>query len=70
MAFLQQRLSTGWTFKDRDSEELDAWMPVPTIPSTVQQDLIANNKLDTIPSRLYNTTEADFSHDTGSKILI
>ncbi|EEA20679.1 hypothetical protein TMatcc_000670 [Talaromyces marneffei ATCC 18224] len=46
MAFLQQRLSTGWTFKDRDSEELDAWMPVPTIPSTVQQDLIANNKLE------------------------
>lgn len=49
MAFYQQRLSTGWTFRDRDSEQsdLDAWMSVPTIPSTVQQDLIANNKLNT-----------------------
>jgi hypothetical protein len=44
MAFYRQRLSTGWTFRDRDDGNSDAWMPVPAIPSTVQQDLIANNK--------------------------
>lgn len=44
MAFYNQRLSTGWTFRDRDDENSDAWMPVPAVPSTVQQDLIANNK--------------------------
>ncbi|KAJ5579585.1 Glycoside hydrolase family 2 N-terminal [Penicillium hispanicum] len=37
-------LSTGWTFRDRDGAE---WMPVPAVPSVVQQDLIANNKLET-----------------------
>ena len=36
-----QTLSSGWSFKDRDSSE---WLPVPTVPSVVQQDLIANNK--------------------------
>lgn len=34
-------LSTGWTFRDRDAED---WMPVPLVPSVVQQDLIANKK--------------------------
>jgi beta-mannosidase len=34
-------LSTGWSFRDRDADE---WLPVPTIPSVVQQDLIANKK--------------------------
>lgn len=45
MAFSEQRLSAGWSFKDRDDETPDAWMPVPVVPSTVQQDLIANKKL-------------------------
>lgn len=47
MAFFKQALSTEWTFKDRDDETVDAWMPVQAIPSTVQQDLIANKKLGT-----------------------
>jgi beta-mannosidase len=34
-------LSTGWSFRDRDADE---WLPVPAIPSVVQQDLIANQK--------------------------
>lgn len=34
-------LSTGWSFRDRDADE---WLPVPAIPSVVQQDLIANKK--------------------------
>lgn len=41
MELTTQTLSTGWTFRDRDAED---WMPVPTLPSVVQQDLIANNK--------------------------
>lgn len=49
MAFSKQVLSTQWTFKDRDDETVDAWMPVAVVPSTVQQDLIANKKLGTPP---------------------
>lgn len=41
MALSRQSLSSGWTFRDRDAED---WMPVPIVPSVVQQDLIANNK--------------------------
>ncbi|KAJ5144566.1 Glycoside hydrolase family 2 immunoglobulin-like beta-sandwich [Penicillium atrosanguineum] len=43
MELFKQLLSTGWTFRDRDAEE---WMPVPAVPSVVQQDLIANQKLE------------------------
>ncbi|KAJ5484650.1 Glycoside hydrolase family 2 N-terminal [Penicillium expansum] len=43
MAMLVHPLSSGWSFKDRDTDE---WLPVATVPSVVQQDLIANNKLD------------------------
>ncbi|KAJ5558058.1 Glycoside hydrolase family 2 immunoglobulin-like beta-sandwich [Penicillium sp. DV-2018c] len=46
MAFSKQVLSKGWTFRDRDDELPDSWMPVPSVPSTVQQDLIANNRLE------------------------
>ncbi|KAJ5158794.1 Glycoside hydrolase family 2 immunoglobulin-like beta-sandwich [Penicillium coprophilum] len=46
MKFSKQILSTEWTFKDRDDETPDAWMPVAAVPSTVQQDLIANKKLE------------------------
>ncbi|KAJ5782117.1 Glycoside hydrolase family 2 immunoglobulin-like beta-sandwich [Penicillium paradoxum] len=45
MAFFKQPLSTGWKFKDRDDGALNSWMSVPIVPSTVQQDLIANKKL-------------------------
>jgi beta-mannosidase len=41
MEFSRQSLSTGWSFRDRDADE---WMPVASVPSVVQQDLIANNK--------------------------
>ncbi|KAJ5698069.1 Beta-mannosidase B [Penicillium macrosclerotiorum] len=43
MGFYRQSISTGWTFRDRDAED---WMPVPAVPSVVQQDLIANKKLE------------------------
>ncbi|CAK7230032.1 hypothetical protein SCUCBS95973_007436 [Sporothrix curviconia] len=46
MAFYQQRLSTGWTFRDAVDDAPDAWMPVLAVPSTVHQDLIANKKLE------------------------
>ncbi|KAJ5929864.1 Glycoside hydrolase family 2 immunoglobulin-like beta-sandwich [Penicillium verhagenii] len=36
-------LSSGWFFRDLESED---WMPVSTVPSVVQQDLIDNNKLE------------------------
>lgn len=46
MELFKQLLSTGWTFRDRDAEE---WMPVPAVPSVVQQDLIANQKYVFLP---------------------
>ncbi|KAJ5810706.1 Glycoside hydrolase family 2 immunoglobulin-like beta-sandwich [Penicillium pulvis] len=36
-------LSTGWSFRDRETED---WMPVSTVPSVVQQDLLDNKKLE------------------------
>lgn len=39
---VQLPLTEGWSFRDRDDAE--GWMPVPTVPSVVQQDLIANKK--------------------------
>ncbi|KAL4955077.1 glycoside hydrolase superfamily [Aspergillus filifer] len=44
--FAQQVLSSGWTFKDSEDPSPDAWLPVPTVPSVVQQDLHANGKLE------------------------
>ncbi|KAJ6104028.1 Glycoside hydrolase family 2 immunoglobulin-like beta-sandwich [Penicillium sp. IBT 18751x] len=43
MELFKQSLTTGWTFRDCDAED---WMPVPAVPSVVQQDLIANQKLE------------------------
>ncbi|CAG8145479.1 unnamed protein product [Penicillium salamii] len=43
MSMNVQSLSSGWSFKDRESSE---WLPVTAVPSVVQQDLIANKKLD------------------------
>ncbi|CDM38127.1 CAZyme family GH2 [Penicillium roqueforti] len=43
MAKIIHSLSSDWSFKDRDTDE---WLPVASVPSVVQQDLIANNKLD------------------------
>lgn len=34
-------LSTGWSFRDRETEE---WMAVSTVPSVIQQDLLDNKK--------------------------
>lgn len=39
----EQTLSTGWYFKQVDDAE-QAWMPVPSIPSVVHQDLLANGE--------------------------
>ncbi|KAJ5585288.1 Glycoside hydrolase family 2 immunoglobulin-like beta-sandwich [Penicillium hispanicum] len=46
MSFFEHSLATGWSFKDRDDDAPDAWMPVAAVPSTVQQDLIANKRLE------------------------
>ncbi|KAL4863377.1 hypothetical protein BDV12DRAFT_189726 [Aspergillus spectabilis] len=46
MRLFQQSLATGWEFKDRDDKSPNAWMRVPAVPSVVQQDLIANKKLE------------------------
>ena len=37
-------LSTGWTFKQTDNSDPNAWLPVKKVPSTVHQDLIDNKK--------------------------
>ena len=37
-------INSGWTFKQTDSSDPGAWMPVKTVPSTVHQDLIDNKK--------------------------
>ncbi|KAL3469367.1 glycoside hydrolase superfamily [Aspergillus californicus] len=44
-AYAQHVLSTGWSFKDCDDKSSEAWLPVPAVPSVVQQDLQANDKL-------------------------
>ncbi|KAL4734822.1 glycoside hydrolase superfamily [Aspergillus similis] len=44
--YTQHVLSEGWSFKDSDDQSPDAWLPVPTVPSVVHQDLQANGKLD------------------------
>ncbi|KAL4924511.1 glycoside hydrolase family 2 protein [Aspergillus undulatus] len=46
MKLFHQSLSTGWEFKDRDDNAPNPWMSVPSVPSVVQQDLIANKKLE------------------------
>ncbi|KAL4784913.1 glycoside hydrolase superfamily [Aspergillus varians] len=56
MKFSQQSLSTGWEFKDRDEI---SWLPVPSVPSVVQQDLIANKKLED-PYKGFNELKADW----------
>ncbi|KAJ9301171.1 CAZyme family GH2 [Paecilomyces variotii] len=40
----EETLSTGWYFKQVDDAE-QAWMPVPSIPSVVHQDLLANGQI-------------------------
>lgn len=42
--FATQDLSSGWSFKQKDDESQDAWLPVNSIPSTVQQDLLDHEK--------------------------
>lgn len=69
MPFFKQPLSTEWTFKDRDDETLDAWMPVSVVPSTVQQDLIANKKLRTLPPYNMTWTGLTFLYHIGLRIL-
>ncbi|OOF90956.1 glycoside hydrolase family 2 protein [Aspergillus carbonarius ITEM 5010] len=39
-------LSTGWYFRESEDKSPEAWMPVPTVPSVVHQDLQANKRLD------------------------
>lgn len=43
-AFTSVLLSKGWYFRQTDKTD-DEWLPVKTVPSTVHQDLIDNNKL-------------------------
>ena len=39
-----KELSSGWSFKQTDDSNEDAWLPVKSVPSEVHQDLIDNNK--------------------------
>ena len=41
MSLARHSLATGWSFRDRESDE---WLPVPAVPSSVQQDLIHNKR--------------------------
>ena len=38
------KLTDGWSFKQTDDADPNAWLPVKRIPSTVHQDLIDNNR--------------------------
>ncbi|KAK8210952.1 hypothetical protein IWZ01DRAFT_435378 [Phyllosticta capitalensis] len=40
----KQVLDTGWFFRQTDAPD-DEWLPAPTVPSCVHQDLIANKKI-------------------------
>lgn len=44
MAILRHEISSGWTFKQKDDDSENPWLPVPKIPSQVHVDLLANNK--------------------------
>lgn len=43
-ALIRHELSQGWTFKQQDDTSEEAWLPVPSIPSQVHVDLLANKK--------------------------
>ncbi|WYZ45930.1 hypothetical protein EsH8_IX_000155 [Colletotrichum jinshuiense] len=45
MAILRHEISSGWTFKQKDDDSENPWLPVPKIPSQVHVDLLANNKI-------------------------
>ncbi|KAH7361879.1 beta-mannosidase [Plectosphaerella cucumerina] len=47
-------LQTGWTFRQRDDESPEAWLPVLKVPSQVHVDLLANKK---IPDPFIDTNE-------------
>ncbi|KAH6670314.1 beta-mannosidase [Plectosphaerella plurivora] len=38
-------LSTGWSFKQRDDESPEAWLPVVKVPSQVHIDLLSHKKI-------------------------
>ncbi|OHF00516.1 glycosyl hydrolase family 2 [Colletotrichum orchidophilum] len=42
---LRHELSNGWAFKQRDDASENPWLPVPSIPSQVHVDLLANKKI-------------------------
>ncbi|KAJ0306733.1 hypothetical protein COL516b_004527 [Colletotrichum fioriniae] len=44
-ALIRHELSQGWTFKQQDDTSEEAWLPVPSIPSQVHVDLLANKKI-------------------------
>ncbi|KAK1623047.1 family 2 glycosyl hydrolase [Colletotrichum phormii] len=45
-ALIRHELSKSWTFKQKDdASEEEAWLPVPSIPSQVHVDLLANKKI-------------------------
>ncbi|KAK1718026.1 family 2 glycosyl hydrolase [Colletotrichum acutatum] len=44
-SLIKHELSKGWAFKEEDDASEDAWLPVPSIPSQVHVDLLANKKI-------------------------
>ncbi|KIV79563.1 hypothetical protein PV11_07115 [Exophiala sideris] len=77
-------LSLGWSFKQTEHVDEDAWYPVKKIPSTVHQDLIDSKRLDDpfvgfneikaewvgLKSWTYRTTLATPSVLGGNKIVL
>ncbi|KAE8151463.1 beta-mannosidase B [Aspergillus avenaceus] len=62
MALSVHTLSTAWSFKDRDDDSAEAWMPVPVVPSVAHQDLQANGRLKN-PYVGFNELDARWVND-------
>ncbi|KAL0930557.1 glycosyl hydrolase family 2 [Colletotrichum truncatum] len=45
MALLRHEINSGWSFKQKDDESENPWLPVAKVPSEVHVDLLANKKI-------------------------
>ncbi|EHY61208.1 hypothetical protein HRR83_000968 [Exophiala dermatitidis] len=77
-------LSEGWSFRQKDGVEKNAWLPVKKVPSTVHQDLIDNKLLEDpfigfneikaewvgLKSWIYRTQIATPPAPDGSKVIL
>lgn len=59
MSHSRTELSTGWSLKQHDHEDVpENWLPVASVPSQVHVDLLANNKYVHTPSNTRTCREA------------